>query len=384
MKILFVSHDASRTGAPILFLNFIRWFKENSAIPFEILLKNGGELESVFAQLGKCSIYDGEPVLWRNKPGYFLSKWWPFGGKRAQLLDRYRRSGIGLIYANTITNGEILHLLAGLNCKVITHAHELENYIHSCGKDNLDKVIKYTDHFIAPSHAVKNNLVNNHGIEERKIDVIYEFLGEGILGGSTVSVTREAALATISIPPNAFVVGACGTTDWRKSPDLFVQLAGCLQRRFPVAPLYFLWVGGAITWELEYDIRKLGLENIRFVAHTDKFIDYINCMDVFVLTSRVDPCPLVCLEAAALGKPVICFAGAGGMPEFVEGDAGFIAPYLDLEKMAEQIMTLFADRELLARLGQQGEKKVRERHDVAVAGDRIMSLINTVVTDTHR
>ena len=29
----------------------------------------------------------------------------------------------------------------------------------------------------------------------------------------------------LAIPPEAFVIGACGTTDWRKGPDLFIQLA---------------------------------------------------------------------------------------------------------------------------------------------------------------
>lgn len=380
-KILFVSHDASRTGAPILFLNFIRWFKENSPIPFEILLKSGGELEPVFAQLGKCTIYENEPVHLKNRPGHFKNKWWPIWNKRVQFISRYRRAGIGLIYSNTITNGEILHLLSGLKCKVITHVHELENYIHSCGKDNLEKVVKYTDHYIAPSKAVKENLVLNHGIDGDKIDVIYEFLGEGLLGGSKISASRGNVLARLSIPVGAFVVGACGTTDWRKSPDLFVQLAGYVKRRYPEVPIYFLWVGGMITWELEYDIKKLGLDNIRFVTHTREFIDYINCMDVFVLTSRIDPCPLVCLEAASLGKAVICFEGAGGMPEFVEEDAGFVAPYLGLEIMAEQVMALFGDRDLLARLGQQGQWKVKKRHDVNIAGAEIVSLINTVVNN---
>lgn len=383
MKILFVSHDASRTGAPILFLNFIRWFKENSDIPFEILLKSGGELEDVFAQLGKCSIYDREPALWRGRLGTFIKKRWPFARKQTQLVDGYRHFGISLIYTNTLTNGDILHQLADLQCKVITHVHELENYIHSCGKDNLDKVIKYTDHFIAPSHAVKDNLVLNHGIDSSKIDVVYEFLGEGIIGGSELSTAKADVLTSLSIPGGSFVVGACGTTDWRKSPDLFVQVAAYVDRHYPAGSICFLWVGGAITWELEYDIKKLGLDNIRFVSHTDKFIDYINCMDVFVLTSRVDPCPLVCLEAASLGKPVICFDGAGGMPEFVEADAGFVAPYLSLEKMAEQIMILYGDRDLLAKLGQQGQRKVSARHDVNVAGAEILSLINRVVNDNH-
>jgi hypothetical protein len=50
-QILFISHDALHTGAPIVFLHFLRWFKENSEVPFKIVLRNGGPLDTEFAAL---------------------------------------------------------------------------------------------------------------------------------------------------------------------------------------------------------------------------------------------------------------------------------------------------------------------------------------------
>jgi hypothetical protein len=44
-KVLFLSHDASRTGAQILLLNLVRWLKINSDISFQIMLRNRGVLE---------------------------------------------------------------------------------------------------------------------------------------------------------------------------------------------------------------------------------------------------------------------------------------------------------------------------------------------------
>jgi hypothetical protein len=43
-KILFISHSAGRTGAPLMLLNFLTWVKENSDITFEALLKTSDEL----------------------------------------------------------------------------------------------------------------------------------------------------------------------------------------------------------------------------------------------------------------------------------------------------------------------------------------------------
>src|SRR5215470_13118728 len=162
MKILFLSHDASRTGAPIVLLNLIRWFKENSSIPFEILLKNGGELEDAFSQLGRCTIYNDERAHSKqNRLESIISKWVPLGIRKTSLLNAYKNSDVRLVYSNTITNGDLLEQLSLLKCKVITHVHELENYIHICGEDNLNKVKKHTNFYIAPSHAVKDNLVLN-------------------------------------------------------------------------------------------------------------------------------------------------------------------------------------------------------------------------------
>ena len=58
-KVLFISHDASRTGAPLVLLNFLKWFKVNTAIPFLVLLKIDGEMEPEFQELGPTFVWEG-------------------------------------------------------------------------------------------------------------------------------------------------------------------------------------------------------------------------------------------------------------------------------------------------------------------------------------
>lgn len=357
MKVLFISHDAARCGAQILLLNFLNWVKNNSSIPFDILLKKGGELESDFFRLSKCHVYK-QPAEHEDN-----------------LETHYRKGAVGLVYSNTITNGDLLEQLSYLQCPIITHVHELENYIYLCGETNFNKVDRHTSLYIAASRAVKENLMNNHGITPERIRVVHEFIPTENYSEMKIIESREKIRQELSIPKNAFVIGASGTTDWRKSPELFVQLAGYMKRHHADLPLYFLWVGGHASWEIEYDISKLGLNTVRFVSHTSNAIDYFNVMDVFALVSRIDPYPLVCLEAASLGKPVICFDHAGGMQEFVEDDCGFVVPYLGIAEMAEKILLLQNTPSLGSRLGARGQQKVRERHDVSVAGREIIAII---------
>jgi glycosyltransferase involved in cell wall biosynthesis len=86
-------------------------------------------------------------------------------------------------------------------------------------------------------------------------------------------------------------------------------------------------------------------------------------MDCFVLPSREDPCPLVVLEAAATGLPIVCFKGSGGAADFVGADAGVAVPYLDIHAMAQAILELQKSPELRRRLGSTAMARVRVRHD---------------------
>lgn len=366
MKVLFVGHDATRTGAPILFFTLLRWLKENTPLQFEILLKNGGVLEPQYAGVAWHKVFNVDTARLA-----FLRR---FLQKR-DLLAGYRNSGVKLVYNNTITNGAVLEYLSPLNLPVLTHVHELENYIRSCGEENFAQVKRYTTLFIAPSRAVEENLVRNHGIPLDRIQIVPEFIHGDAFNALRFETPREQMLQRLGIPADAFVVGAVGTTDWRKSPDLFVQMAVVAARRYPQHRIHFVWVGVESGWELGYDVEKAGIHNITFVPPTPELADFYNCFDLLTLTSRIDPCPLVCLEAAALGKPIICFAGAGGMPEFVEDDAGFVVPYLDVNEMVARVADLCEHRDLCASLGERARAKVFERHDVAVAGPEIFAMI---------
>src|SRR5262245_66680980 len=55
-KILFVGHDATRTGAPFVLLHLLRWLKANTNVGFHLLLLRGGELEPEFAEVSRVSV----------------------------------------------------------------------------------------------------------------------------------------------------------------------------------------------------------------------------------------------------------------------------------------------------------------------------------------
>ena len=65
--------------------------------------------------------------------------------------------------------------------------------------------------------------------------------------------------------------------------------------------------------------RKWGIAHVcHFVGEHRRPAELFCGCDVFALSSREEPMGLVALEAAMVGKPIVCFAEAGGMPDFVE------------------------------------------------------------------
>jgi glycosyltransferase involved in cell wall biosynthesis len=299
-------------------------------------------------------------------------------------LDHLLRDGnVGLVYSNTITNGEVLASMAG-GLPVITHVHELGFWInHRLDPGSLAHTRRLTSLYVAVSDAVRQNLIDGLGIPPQMVETIHEFIPTHV---SSTGVAREEVRAALGIPAHAFVVGGSGTTDWRKGPDLFVQLAAVVRRRRPQEPVHFVWIGGEDRGptfaELWHDVvHAHAADVVHFVGRQPNSLQYFAALDAFAMTSREDPFPLVCLEAALLEKPIVCFEGSGGAAEFVGNDAGIVVPYLDLHGMGEAILRLMDSEQLRRRLGRQGAEKVRRRHDVGVAAPRLLALIRRYVSE---
>jgi len=102
--------------------------------------------------------------------------------------------------------------------------------------------------------------------------------------------------------------------------------------------------------EYEREIGRLNLKRyVTITGMTEDPFQYYSKLDVFLMTSREDPFPLVNLEAAQCGLPIICFDRSGGSVEFVTSDVGFVVPYADTDAMAEKVMELKNDPGLLKR-----------------------------------
>ncbi|UYZ57456.1 glycosyltransferase family 4 protein [Hymenobacter latericus] len=396
MHIVFISHDASRTGAPIVLLHLLRWLKQQGVCSFSVLLLKGGELFPQFEQLASTYVWEppvrpyvpvpAEPfikrVLKRLKLEFHQSA--PVIDyaidHQNRIIDHLQKNNPQIIYGNTVVTSEVVvRLKSELNCKSVCHVHELEIAIEDYfGEEKFAKTLPDIDLIISASDAVTYNLEKKFKLPQGRIKKVYEFVPKE--EEQPIVQVVDDVLDSLSIPRDSSIVIGSGTYEWRKSPDVFVQIANYIKINHEHAMPYFVWVGGdleSIEWKkLQYDIARFKLEgHVQFIGKRSNALDYIRAADLFLLTSREDPYPLVCLEAATLGKPVLCFDQSGGMPEFVENQNGVVVPYLRFDLMGEAIISLLADPERCKQLGRNARQKVTEEHGVEKAGKQIFYIL---------
>ena len=351
---LFVSHEASQTGAPAVLLSLMRWVKANTSIKFSILVGASGPWDQRFKDIGPCFFFDAEHPL-----GF------------EEELKAFCGSEVSSIYANTIAAGTYVKHLDFLHAELITHVHEMEN-VFDVFADSFKYLKEKTNQFIAVSQGSIDAL-NKRLSPNSKIHFLKPFIEK-----------RTQFTTSYQRPSDKIVIFGCGAVEKRKGFDLFCAVAAELLAK-GFYNFKMLWVGSAEGKDLspKDEIQKYNVDGyVEWLGSLDNVRDHFAGGHIFLLPSREDPYPLVCMEAAECGMPVVCFdSTAGGMHSFVETDAGIVVDYLDVIAMADAVIRLASDEPLRENMGNAAAKKVAERHYVSVIAPQIMKLV-THTSDT--
>ena len=388
-KILFVSHDASSTGAPYLLVSLIEWLVGQRAVEPIVVLAKGGPREEAFRRLAPVLDVDvGNTRGWRallalaRRTSWRLHRSLSYVGLR----EFARGRATSLIYSNTITNGHLLAALSELRLPVITHVHELASMIKRSEEDgSLAHTLRLTSRYIAVSEAVKRDLMTHCHVPADKIDVVRNFLPLGQRQEISEDQARAKVRRELGLLFDDVLLVGCGTTRPIKGPDLFIDVAAQVTAKSVGGrPVHFVWVGGENSGpeyaQLARRLADRGVSHcVHFMGHRADYLEFLAAADVFLMCSREDPAPLVVFEAASVGVPSICFLGAGGAPEFVRDDAGVCVPNADTAMMAGAAVRLINSRDLRHRLGRCARDRVRSEHVPAVGAAHILATIRMML-----
>jgi glycosyltransferase involved in cell wall biosynthesis len=241
--------------------------------------------------------------------------------------------------------------------------HELDYGARSfTAAQSLRNVIAMSDAFMVPCEAVKRYLMTEQGVPASKLGVVNYYIPsfQRASAGQVEEFRRRHGITA------RFVVGGMGMIDWRKGTDVFIQVAAQTLRARPAGDVQFVWMGASDDLEYRrqlHDVRRLNLDGqVVILPMSGETACFFKSLDLFLMTSREDPYPLVVLEAASEAVPTVCFREAGGIPEFVEADSGGVVDYMDTVAMAGAVRAYFAEPELLRAHGENAQRRVRALH----------------------
>ena len=184
------------------------------------------------------------------------------------------------------------------------------------------------DAVVAVSEPIARRL-ERRGVPGSRIRVI-----PNAFDSSAAAVGREAARERLGIPREEFSIGWVGRLSAEKGPDVFIDAIPLIA---PPLPSVSMVGGGPDEQALHERSLRLGVANrIRWHGIVREAGALLTAFDLLVLSSRTEGVPIVLLEAAAAGTPIVT-TRVGGVPSMFSDDEAILVPAEDPRALAAAI-----------------------------------------------
>lgn len=377
LRVLVVSHDASRTGAPLVLLTFLRWIRGHTDAAVELVLWRGGPLVGSFTEVvdritvlhpppGQRSaselVEDGLAKVGLGAIGHRL--------RSARIARRLHPGPHDVRWLNGAGSALVLAhpvLDSSDGAPAVAHVHELERGLSFSLRGPGRETFLGADRVVAVSRAVADLLVADWGVDLERVVVV-----PGCLPDRPSTAVPDPP---VTLPAGVPVVLSVGSGGWRKGIDHFLALAAAVRDR--VDDVHFAWVGAL---EDEVAVRSeaaaLGLtEVLALPGEVGDPTPWYERADVFVSTAREDPFPLVALEAGAAGLPIVAF-DSGGIRELLDDRRGHLVGAQDVAAAADAVVRVLEDD---GGAGPRLQAHVMAHHIPAAMGDALWAVVTSIV-----
>ncbi len=205
------------------------------------------------------------------------------------------------------------------------------------------------DVVIAVSQLTKNIIVNNYGIPESKVRVVYNGIDETTAPPTSTGLPRLRALKASGYSLVLFL----GRVTLQKGPDYFLRAARRVLERNPKV-MFILSGSGDMDRSVMELASNLGIADhvifTGFMQGAERSEVYA-AADLFVMPSVSEPFGITPLEAMRLGTPVL-ISKQSGVSEIIRH--ALKADFWDVDEMANQILAVVAHAGLRQTLSNHG------------------------------
>jgi glycosyltransferase involved in cell wall biosynthesis len=275
------------------------------------------------------------------------------------LIKEIRKRRPDVVHTHTAKAGLLGRLAARLSCTgaVVVHTyhgHLLTGYFspRKTGAWIISErlLARLTDAFIAVGDRVRSELLEVRIGRSEDFHVIPSGIAH------VVGYDRSEAASILGIQLGAPIVTYVGRLTSIKRPDRLLEVI----RRVSSSTrnVTFLIVGGGEQREnIEEACRNEQLP-VRFLGWTDNVDLVYSLSDIVLLVSDNEGAPLVLIEAAAHGIPVVS-TDVGSVSEIVDCGVTGILTAAREEDLSRAVMRLLDEPELRTRMGEAAQDRVK-------------------------
>ena len=225
------------------------------------------------------------------------------------------------------------------------------------------------DHLTIVSQAAADRFVSDRIVPRALLTVIPNGVDTEQIA-NVAPGTRDALRGSLGIE-SSFVWLAVGRFEVAKDYPNLLRAFARVRAEQPGAVL--LIVGrGSLQAETEALARELGLSDaVRLLGVRNDVPQVMSAADGYVMSSAWEGMPMVLLEAAAAGLPIVATTVGGNHEVVVDGRTGFLVPPRDDAALADAMIRLgrLADTDRRA-MGELGREHIRAHYGLARVADR--------------
>ena len=228
-------------------------------------------------------------------------------------------------------------------------------------------------HVVANSKETERQIFKN--LDPSKIHGKVEVIYHGIDTQALLRETKKYPLKNAEGCP--VILGHAGRLTEQKGQLLLIEAAKILRDRGLDFCLYMAGEG-ELKSTLQTKINNYHLQrHVHLLGFVSEMNQFMNAIDVFLLSSAWEGFGFVLVEAMLKACPVVAF-NTSSNPEIVVADkTGFLVNYPNVEAFADAVERLILDVKLREEMGQTAQKHVRSSFD---KGDRIDQFIRFIKT----
>jgi glycosyltransferase involved in cell wall biosynthesis len=243
----------------------------------------------------------------------------------------------------------------------------------------IDKLLApCTTRGIAISNAVKQAMIDYRSINKEIIEIVYNTV-PGHWCNKVSDKRKNIVYKNHHIPEGVILIGIVGRLDPIKGHTDFLASASVILKQHP--HVYFLIVGeGELKGSLQQQVKDLEIEQqVTFLGNCDDVMEIISICDILVTASYSEGLCMSIEEAMAQGRAIVATA-VGGIPELIiDGQSGMLVPANNPIKLAETITRLIEDKKLRTELGQNAQKRIKEKFLIQHSIDELSRIYQEVL-----